>query len=114
MNISLKVVLALIILLTGFFALSPRVIFAQIKNPVGGKFLPGLVDIYTPDPFCGLLVSVIGPRPGVFTFAPVRIYNYFPQAPWHVGLNMLGLSGPPLGVCPPPLFMFGSGLTPGF
>lgn len=82
--------------------------------PVGGRFLAGLFDIYTPTPIppC-LLVSVVGPNPGVFNFVPIMIYDYFPEVPYHVGLNMLGLSKivPP---CPPTLFMLGSSLTPGF
>lgn len=80
--------------------------------PVGGRFLPGLYDIYTPTIICGIQVSVAGPRPGVFTWLPIRIYDYFPKASYHVGLNMLGLAklSPP---CPPTLFMLGSSLTPG-
>ncbi|MCL5008936.1 MAG: hypothetical protein M1400_01185 [Patescibacteria group bacterium] len=81
--------------------------------PVGGRFLPGLFDIYTPSIVCGVQVSVAGPRPGVFTFLPIMVYRYFYMTPWHVGLNMVGNAAltPP---CPPTLFMFGSSLTPGF
>ena len=80
--------------------------------PVGGIFLPGLFDIYTPTLFCGLLVSVAGPNGGVFTFLPVDIYDYFLEVPFHAGTNMLGLASPPTA-CPPALFMFGSSLLPG-
>lgn len=88
---------------------------AQVQDitnmPVGGKFLPGAFDIFTPTltPPC-LLVSVAGPNPGTFNWVPVRIYDYFPETFYHAGLNMLGLSKivPP---CPPTLFMLGSGLS---
>lgn len=88
-------------------ALTPGII------PVGGRFLPGLFDIYTPSIICGVQVAVAGPRPGVFTFVPVQVYRYFYMTPWHVGLNMVGNAAltPP---CPPSLYMFGSSLTPGF
>ncbi len=78
--------------------------------PVGGKFLPGAFDIYTPTPIppC-MLVTVIGPRPGTFNFFPTFIYDYFLMAPTHINLNMLGMARifPP---CPPTLYLVGSGL----
>ncbi len=80
--------------------------------PVGGKFLAGAFDIYTPTPIppC-MLVTVIGPSPGVFNFFPTFIYDYFIEAPTHINLNMLGLARifPP---CPPTLYVVGSGLRP--
>jgi hypothetical protein len=82
----------------------------SLTTPVGGMFLPGLFDIYTPDLTCGLLVSVAGPNGGVFAFLPIDIYNYFPLSPFHAGDNTLGLASPPT-VCPyPAYFMFGSSL----
>jgi hypothetical protein len=82
-----------------------------LNYAVGGRFAPGLFDIFTPS-FCGPLVTVIGPRPGVFIFAPM-IYRNFYLTPWHVGLNMVGNSvlTPP---CPPTLYMLGSSELPGF
>src|SRR3989344_1951927 len=79
--------------------------------PVVGRFLPGAFDIYTFIPYCGITVSVAGPRPGVFLWVPNRIYDYFLETIYHVELNMLGLGriAPP---CVPHLFMLGSGLTP--
>lgn len=78
--------------------------------PVGGRFAPGLFDIFTPTPTCGILVTVIGPRPGTFVFLPAFVYDYFAQTPNHIGVNMLGLARftPP---CVPTLFMLGSSLT---
>lgn len=74
---------------------------------VGGRFLPGFMDIFTPSMACGLLVSVAGPNPGVFTFLPTHIYDEFPYVLNHVGTNTLGLARQ-AGVCPPALYMFGS------
>jgi hypothetical protein len=80
--------------------------------PVGGKFLAGAFDIYTPTPIppC-MLVTVVGPNPGVFNFFPTFIYDYFIEAPTHINLNMLGVARilPP---CPPTLYVVGSGLRP--
>jgi len=87
---------------------------AQISNstniPVGGKFLAGVFDIYTFIPYCGLTVSVVGPRPGVFLWVPNKIYDHFFKTLSHVNLNTLGLAriAPP---CVPHLFMLGSSLT---
>ena len=100
-------------LLSFIFAKKAEAQFAGIGDiPVGGRFLPGLYDIFTPTPYppC-LLVSVVGPAPGVFNFIPISIYDYFIYTPNHIGLNMLGLSKitPP---CPPTLYMLGSSLAP--
>ncbi len=83
---------------------------AQVGPLVGGRFLPGLFDIFTPTPTCGLLVSVVGPNPGVFVWAPT-IYNYFNEAVTHVGLQVLGMSvyAPP---CAPILTIYGTSLIP--
>lgn len=82
--------------------------------PVGGFFLPGVFDIYTPIPFCGLSVTVAGPNPGTFILipGPTVLHRYFPVTPIHIGDNMLGLAflNPP---CPPTLLMLGSSLEPG-
>ena len=68
---------------------------------VGGFFAPGVFDIFTPSP-CGLLVTVIGPRPGVFIWTPT-IYRGLYEHPTHVGDFILGVATPPLGLCPPAL-----------
>jgi hypothetical protein len=100
----------------GIFAHLLKIKTAQAQSvvtgefPVGGKFLPGAFDIYTPTPIppC-MLVTVIGPRPGTFNFFPTFIYDYFLMAPTHINLNMLGMARifPP---CPPTLYLVGSGL----
>lgn len=81
-----------------------------ITTPVGGKFLPGVLDIYTPSYICGLTVSVVGPNPGTFSFYPVYIYDYFLEAPVHAGTNTLGLAS----ITPPcfNLYFLGSSLVP--
>lgn len=93
---------------------------AQAIGPtwlVGGVFGPGLYDIFTPVPYCGLGVTVIGPAPGLFLFAPpvteVAI-EHFMETPFHVGSNALGYAIQVLPNCPPTLFLIGSSLTPGF
>lgn len=90
---------------------------AQLGNlltmPVGGRFLPGLAfDIFTitVQPPC-LLVSVVGPNPGVFNWTAPIIYDYFLLTPLHAGNNMLGLATTIPTICPPNLLMFGSSLT---
>lgn len=79
---------------------------------VGGKFLPGAFDIYTPTPIPAcMLVTVVGPKPGTFNFIPTFIYDYFLATPTHINLNMLGLARifPP---CPPTIYLVGSGMVP--
>jgi hypothetical protein len=103
---------SLIFFLVCVLALSFRINLAraQLGPLVGGRFLPGLFDIFTPTPTCGLLVSVVGPNPGVFVWAPTT-YNYFNQAVTHVGLQVLGMSfyAPP---CAPILSIYGTSLIP--
>lgn len=104
---------------TSLFASLSKIKLAQAQTsvltgaiPVGGKFLAGAFDIYTPTPYppC-MLVTVVGPSPGIFNFLPTFIYDYFIEAPTHINLNMLGVARilPP---CPPTLYMLGSGLRP--
>lgn len=106
-------VLVFVFMLAGVvYTVTPsRVSALTAMNPVGGRFLPGLFDIFTPS-LCGLLVSVAGPKPGVFVWAPVMVYDEFYKTFNHVGTNMLGLSTPPLGICPPVLYIVGSSLIP--
>lgn len=118
MPISLKIFLVAgmaVVLFSIFSVFNSRpakAIADPTKIPVGGFFLPGLFDIYIPTIVCGLEVTVVGPRPGTFMFAPV-LYRYFPLKVYHVADNMVGLAEiiPP---CPPTLIMLGSSLTPGF
>ena len=112
-----KFLLLAIILAIGFFSALPKRASAQLVTfPVGGIFLPGLIDIFTPVPFCGLVVSVIGPHGGVFVWGafPPNLYSYFPETFEHVGDNMLGQAVfNPNPLCPDPiLYMVGSSLIP--
>lgn len=88
----------------------PKQAEAQLAIPVGGAFLPGMFDIFTPT-LCGPIVNVVGPRPGGYIFAAVT-YRHFPYVFPHVATNMVGLAviSPP---CPPTLTMLGSSLGPG-
>ncbi len=84
--------------------------------PIGGKFLPGAFDIFTPVPLCGNTVTVETttgiPVPLVWV-API-IYDDFNKTPLHAGTNMVGAILPnPNFLCPMPiLIMFGSSLRP--
>lgn len=85
---------------------------------VGGVFSPGLYDIFTPIPKCGLGVTVMGPNPGIFLFEPPATkvaIEHFTKTLFHVGNNALGYAEqdipPP---CPPTLHLIGSSLIPGF
>lgn len=103
------------LILDGTLLLSTRTTPAQAQVPlgVGGIFAPGLFDIYTPS-LCGALVSVIGPKPGVFVFAAYP-YQYFAELPYHVSLNTKGLAEfTPGDPCPPTLIETSSSLTPGY
>ena len=85
-----------------------------LSRVVGGKFLAGLTfDIFTITitPPC-MMVSVIGPRPGIFSWRGPRIYDNFFKTAWHSQTNMLGLASNVPTICPPTLNMFGSSLTP--
>ncbi len=82
---------------------------------VGGRFLPGLFDIFTPTLTCGLQVSVMKTNGtiGIYTWLPTAIYDYFLFTPYHVGNSMLGqASDAPAGLCPPVLYMLGSSIAP--
>lgn len=97
--------------IAGNFLVMPKKAMAlPIDIPVGGVFLPGVFDIYTPTLACGLIVSVAGPNPGVFTFGVTNFYRYFPMTPMHVGTSMLGLATP-IPPCPPLLHTVGSSLN---
>ena len=84
-------------------------------SAVGGRFLPGVFDIFTPSLTCGLIVSVIKTDGtiGVYTFLPATVYDYFYMTPSHIGNSMLGMSTDiPTLVCPPVLYIVGSSIAP--
>ncbi len=82
---------------------------------IGGRFLPGLFDIFTPTVACGLQVSVLKTdgTVGVYTWIPSLIYDYFYYAISHIGNSMLGMvTDAPPGLCPPILYLTGSSIAP--
>ena len=117
LNVSLIGFLITIGLVFGIYSQAAPARAIGITTLVGGFFGPGLYDIFTPVPFCGLGVTVIGPAPGFFLFAPpvtqVAV-EHFMETPFHVGNNALGYAVQVLPNCPPTLFLIGSSLTPGF
>jgi hypothetical protein len=112
-------------LLLGIYSQAQRA-QAAIGFPVlaGGVFLPAVppgFDIFTPGICNGipvLLVTIIGPDPGVFIFAPpvtVTPTEYFLMTPSHATNNALGYATQDLPPpCPPTFHMLGSSLVPGF
>ncbi|MBI5530267.1 MAG: hypothetical protein HY918_02080 [Candidatus Doudnabacteria bacterium] len=86
---------------------------------VGGRFMPGLFDIFTPNillPSCGLTVGVIGTNgiPKLYSWIPTMIYDFFPYTISHIGNSMLGLATDfPVAGCPyPTLYLTGSSIAP--
>lgn len=96
---------------TGVF-LAPKTASAAA---IGGKFLPGLFDIFTPTIACGLQVAVLKTDGivGIYTWIPSIIYDYFPYTISHIGNSMLGMiTDAPAGLCPPILYLTGSSIAP--
>lgn len=126
MNIFLKIftVTAALVIFMVFYSVvgsRPPLARAQTSLPVGGIFLAGEYDIFTPiitpppSPCDGLEVTVVGPKPGTFMFQPVLgVYSYFPETPEHISDNMKGMAEPASQCGIPSLVMFGSSAVPGF
>lgn len=108
-SIILSILLASGIIAGGF--LVPKTASAAA---IGGKFLPGMFDIFTLTT-CGLQVSVLKTDGtiGIYSWIPSFIYDYFNYTPYHIGNSMLGMAtDAPTGLCPPILYLTGSSIAP--
>jgi len=112
---SIRRLIIVMVVVTGFFAGVFSVPQTASAAAIGGRFLPGLFDIFTPNIMCGLQVSVLKTDGtlGIYTWIPSLIYDYFPYTISHIGNSMLGMAtDAPAGVCPPILYLTGSSIAP--
>lgn len=106
---------SIILIITGLFVGNFLVVNQASAASIGGRFLPGLFDIFTPTVACGLQVSVLKTDGivGVYTWIPAQVYDYFYYAISHIGNSMLGqVTDAPAGLCPPILYLVGSSIAP--
>lgn len=106
---------SIMLIVTGLFVGSFLLPKQAMAGAIGGRFLPGLFDIFTPTIACGLQVSVLKTDGtiGIYTWVPTLIYDYFYYAISHIGNSMLGTTTDfPTGICPPTLYLTGSSIAP--